>query len=225
MNSAGWPGSGANTKTTDKFIAIFKNAERLFLDAQLLLDNGRYASAFVLALLCLEEIGKIILNQWRLSGEFCEVKRSSTFHLDKQAAVASVLFADYAIDKYGSRVRDEGGSNELYELITRELLDSDAWRFNVLVNMGAYDRAKQVGLYRDDWLDEFGLHADQFKPSDVTAIIDRSRAVVKMWLRDPLVVPVVLRLGARIYPIFQRIKSKRSTSAGQVSSKPPPSVT
>jgi AbiV family abortive infection protein len=171
-------GGGENTKDDwqAKHIAIFKNAERLYLDAQLLLDNGRCASAFVLALFCLEEIGKIILDQWRLSNKLRERKRSSNFHLDKQAAVASVLFADYTIDKFGSRVYVEGRSNELDELINRELLDSDVWRFNVLVNMGAYDRAKHVGLYRDDWLDEYGLHADQFKPSDVTAIIDRSRA-------------------------------------------------
>jgi AbiV family abortive infection protein len=203
-----WPESGESTKDDRqaKHIAIFKNAERLFLDAQLLLENGRCASAFVLALFCLEEIGKIILDQWRLSGDLREKKRSSTFHLDKQAAVASVLFADYAIDKYGSRVRHEGRSNELDELIRRELTDSDVWRFNILVNMGAYDRAKQVGLYRDDRLDEYGLHADQFKPSDVTAIINRSRAVVKMWLRSPRIVPVILGLGARIYPLFRDMK-------------------
>jgi AbiV family abortive infection protein len=208
MKPPEWPKSGESTKDEGraKHIAIFKNAERLFLDAQLLLDNGRCASAFVLALFCLEEIGKIILDQWRLSGELREKKRSSTFHLDKQAAVASVLFADYAIDKYGTRVRDEGRSNELDELMRRELLDSDVWRFNVLVNMGTYDRAKQVGLYRDDWLDEYGLHADQFKPSDVTAIIDRSRAVVKMWLRNPRIVTVILGLGARVYPLFRDMK-------------------
>jgi hypothetical protein len=134
------------------------------------------------------------------------------------------LLADYAIDKYGGRVRDEGSSNELDDLIRRELLSSDVWRFNFLVNMGAYDRAKQVGLYRDDWVDEYGLHADQFKPPDVTAIFDRSRAVVKMWLRNPRVVPVVLGLGARIYPLLKDIKRKsRSIPRGQASSKPPPS--
>src|ERR1700691_4259973 len=33
----------------------------------------------------------------------------------------------------------------------------------------------------------------------LTAIFDRSRAVVTLWLRNPRVVPVILGLGARIY--------------------------
>jgi len=40
------------------------NARRLFKDAELLMDHRRYASAFALAVLSLEEIGKALLKHW-----------------------------------------------------------------------------------------------------------------------------------------------------------------
>src|ERR1700674_1449807 len=58
-----------------KHAAILKNAERLFADAQLLLDHNRCATAFVLAVLCLEEIGKIILDTWDVSSILADKKR------------------------------------------------------------------------------------------------------------------------------------------------------
>ncbi len=41
---------------------IIRNAKRLLADADLLAENGRYASAFVLATLALEEVGKVVLG-------------------------------------------------------------------------------------------------------------------------------------------------------------------
>ena len=41
---------------------ILGNATRLLDDARLLADNRRYASAFALALLGVEEIGKVLLR-------------------------------------------------------------------------------------------------------------------------------------------------------------------
>ena len=48
----------------DRNARIVDNAKRLLGDAELLDDNGRYASAFALAVLSLEEIGKVILGRW-----------------------------------------------------------------------------------------------------------------------------------------------------------------
>jgi AbiV family abortive infection protein len=42
-------------------LAIMLNAQRLHSDAKLLLDNGRYASAVALAVIAIEEVGKLLL--------------------------------------------------------------------------------------------------------------------------------------------------------------------
>ena len=50
------------------------------------------------------------------------------------------------------------------------------------VHGGALDKTKQLGLYRDGWLTDASLHADQFSDADVDAIFhhrasrDRGRA-------------------------------------------------
>jgi AbiV family abortive infection protein len=46
---------------------IVSNAARLLRDAKLLVDNERYASAFALSVLALEEIGKVVLELWGAS--------------------------------------------------------------------------------------------------------------------------------------------------------------
>jgi AbiV family abortive infection protein len=46
---------------SDRRTEIVANAARLLGDAKLLSDNGRFASAFALAVLGLEELGKVVL--------------------------------------------------------------------------------------------------------------------------------------------------------------------
>ena len=82
----------------DDLSRIRRNAKRLLRDAKLLSDNKRYASAFALAVLGLEEIGKSILRQWSLSNY-------SSGHLNKQLAVSSLLVAD-AVIREGQKLID-----------------------------------------------------------------------------------------------------------------------
>jgi hypothetical protein len=56
----------ADNPKGDDLSRIKRNAKRLLRDAKLLSDNERHASAFALAVLGLEEIGKSILRQWNL---------------------------------------------------------------------------------------------------------------------------------------------------------------
>jgi len=58
----------ADNPKGDDLSRIRRNAKRLLRDAKLLSDNKRYASAFALAVLGLEEIGKVILKRWGLPG-------------------------------------------------------------------------------------------------------------------------------------------------------------
>jgi AbiV len=76
----------------DDLSRIRRNAKRLLRDAVLLTDNKRHASAFALAVLGLEEIGKVILKRWGLS--------NNSGHLNKQLAVSSLLMADALIRSF-----------------------------------------------------------------------------------------------------------------------------
>ena len=64
---------------------VISNAKRLVRDAELLKDHERYASAYALAILGLEEIGKVILKRWG------EPDKERRWHLSKQMAVSSLL--------------------------------------------------------------------------------------------------------------------------------------
>jgi AbiV family abortive infection protein len=75
----------------DKNTPIVANAARLLRDAKLLNEHGRHASAFALAALSLEEIGKVILRLWDVQ------QRKGYDHLSKQRAVASLLLAQFVV--------------------------------------------------------------------------------------------------------------------------------
>ncbi|APO52727.1 hypothetical protein BDS110ZK4_13420 [Bradyrhizobium diazoefficiens] len=62
------------------------------------------------------------------------------------------------------------------------------------VHVGALDKAKQIGLYRDDWLTDATLHADQFTEADVGAIFTIARRAIEA-VEDPL----IMNTGRAIY--------------------------
>lgn len=97
-----------------KRTAVIANAARLLQDAKLLVDHTRFASAFALAVLAVEEIGKVILDIWGRTAPLAKpvVRRSA--HIRKQAAVSSLLLASFAIREFGNVVDD---ANE--ELVQR----------------------------------------------------------------------------------------------------------
>jgi len=66
---------------------IIENAARLLSDAQFLADSSRYASAFALAVLGVEEIGKAILKAWSAIEPLPKTKVWRSLHLEKQTAV------------------------------------------------------------------------------------------------------------------------------------------
>jgi AbiV family abortive infection protein len=180
--------------------AIFKSAERLFLDAKLLLENDRCASAYSLAVLALEEIGKLLLDIWDASSKSPKKKAPSNLHRSKQSAVASLLLADYLVKTHGRRIMIEGVTEELVELTAKELKESDAGKFTLHVDVGVVDKIKQLGLYYDDGLVESGLNASRINHYAVTDMFDKVRAAVKALAESPEVVDI----GGGIYRLFKK---------------------
>jgi AbiV family abortive infection protein len=172
--------------------AIIANAARLLQDAKLLVDNTRFASAFALAVLGVEEIGKVILDIWESAAPLSKpvVRRSA--HIRKQAAVSSLLLGSFAVREFGTVVDDT--NEELVQRVVEAFRQSHEGQLMSQVQGGALDKTKQLGLYRDDWLTDASLHADQFSDTDVNAIFSIARRAIEV-VDDAR----IMRTGRAIY--------------------------
>ncbi len=124
---------------------ILGNASRLFKDAELLMDHHRYASAFALAVLGLEEIGKALLKSWEVEGP---LPKKASAHIRKQAAVASLLLGALMVRRF-----PEGRPNfDTLDIaaLTKEFNESEEGRVFVAIRNSDLDKRKQNALYQDD---------------------------------------------------------------------------
>jgi AbiV family abortive infection protein len=172
--------------------AVIANAARLLQDAKLLVDHTRFASAFALAVLGVEEIGKVILDIWGSAAPLSKpvVRRSA--HIRKQSAVSSLLLASFAVREFGTVV--DHANEELVQRVAEAFRLSREGQLMSQVHGGALDKTKQLGLYRDDWLTDASLHADQFSDADVNAIFTIARRAIEV-VDDAR----IMRTGRAIY--------------------------
>jgi hypothetical protein len=164
----------------DDLSRIKRNAKRLLRDAKLLSDNKRYASAFAVAVLGLEEIGKSILRQWNLS--------NYSGHLNKQLAVSSLLIVDAVIREAQKprglgmihpTSRSRSFPSGVLESIIKTAMESEAGRFSKLVDAKALEKIKQFCFYYDGVLEDEGFHPDQFTYADVERIFKMCVAALR----------------------------------------------
>ena len=190
-------GDSASKDVWARRTAIFKNAERLFLVSKLLSENGRYPSAYSIAMLALEELGKLLLDIWSTSDNNSKGKPQPTLHRRKQSAVASLLLANYLVKTYGKKIIAEGISEDLVETVAKELAEGPAGKFAFHVNIGVFDKIKQIGLYHDCDLAERGLHAGRLDKGAVSDICDKCQEATQA-----LDHPDVVDIGAGIYRLY-----------------------
>jgi len=174
--------------------AIIANAARLLKDAKLLVDHERYASAFALSVLALEEIGKVVLDLWGKPEASPKLNKRLSAHVKKQAAVSSLLLAESVANELGEVIMNGPINDELVERVARFMHENKSGRFHWLVGIGAVDKTKQVALYRDDWLEAAGLSAEQFSGGDLEELFERCRLAVAA-VSDQR----VMRVGKAIY--------------------------
>ncbi|SIO49938.1 abortive infection protein, AbiV family [Bradyrhizobium erythrophlei] len=155
---------------------IITNANRLLWDAKLLADHTRFASAFALAVLGLEEIGKVILDIWGSDQPLSKPVIRRTAHVRKQAAIGSLLLASFAVKKFG-HLDAEPVNDDPIARISAAFRSSDEAQFLAHIQSGELQNTKHGSLYRDDWLIA-SLPADQFDESHVTSIFDIANSVL-----------------------------------------------
>jgi AbiV family abortive infection protein len=180
--------------TDDANTLIIANSARLLADAKLLADHGRFASAFALALLGVEEIGKVILDLWGNAEPLSKPIVRRTAHVRKQAAVGSLLLASFAVQELGDLDAEITVTDELIERVNAALQSSSEGRFLAHAESGVLEKTKHVGLYRDNRLINAVVHADHFNESDVASIFQIARRATGC-VADPR----TMRTGRAIY--------------------------
>jgi AbiV family abortive infection protein len=136
-------------------------------DARILVEHRSFASAFALAVLGIEEIGKALIDGWAAE-TLLGKPRSSSLHIQKQMAVVSLL-----LGRLGARTFPEGGIADLkgdkLKTVTRMFNESDEGKLFAAIRDKQFDWRKQAAIYQDDWLI---AAADDFAEAHVASILE-----------------------------------------------------
>jgi AbiV family abortive infection protein len=146
-------------------VLVLANATRLLNDATILLDHRSFATAFALAVLAIEEIGKALIDSWSTEAPLAETK-SRSLHIQKQTAVASLLLGELAVRQFPK----DGAADlegERLTTVTRLFNESEQGGLFQRIRDQQLDTRKQNAIYQDDWLTAV---ADDFAEEHVASI-------------------------------------------------------
>ena len=155
--SSNYSGSLTAAEVADGMNAARRNARRLVADARLLLDRQRYPSAAALAILSIEESGKLgILRRLVLAASGAEAKKMWKDY--RRHTAKNIMWILPQLVASGARTLDE----------LREVVDPTSDHAEVL------DRLKQLSVYTDcvgsrKWTEPDDLVPDHLAAHLVTA--------------------------------------------------------
>lgn len=187
----------ANEQITETIDGILKNVARLRDDADYLNDDGRPASAFVLMVIALEEIGKIVHERWKGLGLKVTPQRR-TAHIQKQMAVACVLMTADSFQGIMAAVKD---ADQGVEKMVREFMESNGHLFVESVMFQRLDKAKQLGLYWDEDNATAGRSSEDITHVDVAYIRGLIDGVIDALPRDPHM--MIAQVFYEVMPLFK----------------------
>ena len=168
------------------------NATRLLYDARILVDHKRFASAFALAVLGIEEIGRALLDDWNADEPLAKPKGSPTLHIQKQTAVSSLLLGALAAKTFPEGSIVDLADDKLTGL-TQMFSESVEGRLFFAIQDRELDKRKQNSLYQDDWLTSV---ADDSAEEHVNSIFK-----IAFDARDAIADQFIRRVGRAFYEI------------------------
>jgi len=198
--SKGRSGKANSEQTAEQL--IIDNARRLAADARLLSENERFASAFALAVLGLEEVGKLLFRRWQSDEEFCKLTKKYSAHRIKQAIVSSIYLADITrttvnqyLDENGyvlypkelteeeiKRIAPPLGENEsLVERLSSDFHNSYHSRLIDFARFGVIDKTKQWALYVDDENICHNMLPSNFSSTGCVKMIERIENAIDLY--------------------------------------------
>lgn len=185
---------------------ILGNAFRLMNDASFLFEGGRHPSTVALAVLCMEEIGKYLLEIWSRNSAFAYDKRR--MHQSKQLAVAAIFVADRMRQEAYKRKVDfsDLGSQEKMDVLAEAIgfaIDKESL-FAGAVNSGVIQIIKHSGIYYDEEYVEKGIEPAEIKGENAIEMMQMcSRAFMVLTEAKSI------SLAAEVYPILEKKPLKR----------------
>ncbi len=207
---------------------IAENAKRLVSDADLLLQHGRFASAFALAVLSLEESGKLLLRIWSTDSDIERDRKRYGQHKVKQAVIGVLYLAKTAVeshlaflDQHSFEVKNKSDvmpealkhAEEMYsairekavEHVAKSMLESEARKFLEYSLVGVIDKTKQAAFYVDEWPDP-NISPFGFERDDAKQMVEHAKQAIE--LMDHPFFPVVAKAIYRT-----RLERKAGTKA------------
>jgi AbiV family abortive infection protein len=135
-------------------LAFFKktieNAERLGLDAKLMVDNERASSAIMLSIFAIEELGKALITSWGVKNQ--ANSRTYPTHIEKQAATFALLSAYETTKMSKARLRRKLSAHGGSFLTMGPLSEQFAY-----ARSGFFDELRMAVTYADQ-LPKMPLH-------------------------------------------------------------------
>ena len=168
---------------------LLENSGRLLEDSELLVQHGRYGSAFALAVLGLEEVGKAVLYKWGESEELRKLSLKKTFHVQKQLAVAHLLAAPLALEHIIEQIaipnlRDLVANRldveDHVEALARKLYESEEGRWERHVELGVIDVLKQISIYDDGSKLNLEIRSSDVQSDSVVSITAKARRALAL---------------------------------------------
>jgi AbiV family abortive infection protein len=178
---------------------ILANASRLIRDATFLYDNSRFASAFFLAVLGIEEVGKATLNYWDTTEPLPKSdERRRTAHVRKQAAISCLLLGSFAVKNFAHLFSQEvSATDDVVANLTKSFNESEEGRLFGHINQGMLDKTKQLAVYQDTWQPGDPSNVDRFDNVDVESMfVIYDRAV--QGFHDP----TIMSHGRKFYEVM-----------------------
>lgn len=165
------------TPTRNRELDAMHNGLRLVEDSILLNKHGRYSSAFALAVLALEELGKILLWRWEREGPLPRGSKNLTYHIRKQLAVAFFNSAPPLIDKIISdkMTHDE----ESVKVLAKFMAESEEAKMIWIAAIGATERTKHLAFYDDCELPDPNLRAQNVSEVDVKGVLEEAKRAAR----------------------------------------------
>jgi AbiV family abortive infection protein len=188
-----------NIRHVDTPDPIMELSSRLRKDALLLLEHGRFSSAYALSILAMEEQGKMILKMWNDKETLPKPKKRTTAHLKKQNAVASLLLTNVIFNNFKVIRTDDLQADQpkiMTEQLAKLMAGSKEAQIFRYAEMGAYEKMKHLAFYHDEWFVQIKLSPESFERDDVKGILEIAEKIEELLANEAAMIA-----GRAIYMI------------------------